>query len=816
MEKQSFFKRNQFILIALLVFIAISFIYFSPILEGKVIKQGDVESLKGGFTEIRNYKENTGTYALWSNAMFSGMPTYLLWLGYPSNIAGKILDWYNLILPNPVNTVFLYLLGFFILLRALKMNVWLSVLGAIAFAFSSYNFAIISAGHTNKAIVIGLFAPTIAGILMAYRGQILKGATLTALALALQLKANHYQMSYYLAIAIVLYIIIEFIYSIKDKTIPQFFKASAALAMAAGLAIAINITPILLTEEYSHESIRGKSELTLDPKASKDGLSEEYAFEYSYGIGESFTLLVPNFYGGASAGELTKNSETYKFLQGRGVPNSQQIIKQLPLYWGDQAFTAGPVYFGSLVIFLFVLGMFIVKRKEKWWILATVILTLFLSWGKNFYFLSDFFFTHFPYYNKFRAVSSILAVTSLMVPLLAALAVEELLANKIDKKVLSKQFRNSLIIVGGILFALVLIPSIAGSFVNETRDKSAFGEAYDQIIVALSADRESLLRMDALRSLAFILIGAGLIFGFLKQKIQANYLVIGLAALILIDMWSIDKRYLNADNFGRKVKNINAEVPPSAADLEILKDTSKYYRVYNLTVNPFTDANTSRYHKSIGGYHAAKLKRYQELIENQISKGNMNVLSMLNTKYFITAPQGSNQGMAQLNPQACGNAWFINEIKYVANADSEMLALTNFNPSNTVIIDKRFEEKVGVIQLQKDSTSNIQLNYYSPDTLKYTSNSTQNGFAVFSDIYYEKGWNAYVDGQKVEHIRVNYLLRGMKIPAGKHEIEYRFEPASYYLGEKISMGSSIGLVLLIGFTLFWSFKKNKENNTEKA
>ena len=811
MENQSFFKRNQNVFLAIIVFFAISYLYFSPILEGKVIKQSDVENLKGGFTEIRHYKETTGNYALWSNSMFCGMPTYLMWLGYPSNIAGKLMDWYNLILPNPINTIFLYLLGFFILLRTLKMNVWLSVMGAVAFTFSSYNFAIIAAGHTNKAIVIGLFAPTIAGIIMAYRNELLKGATVTALALALQIKANHYQMSYYLAMAIGIYVIVQFIYAIKDKTIANFFKSSAVLAGAAALAIAVNITPLLLTEEYANESIRGKSELTLDPKASKDGLSEEYAFEYSYGVGESFTLLIPNFNGGASAGALSKNSETYKFLQDRNVPNANQIIKQLPLYWGDQAFTAGPIYFGAIVLFLFILGFFIVQRKEKWWILATVILTLALSWGKNFLFLSDFFFNHFPYYNKFRAVSSILTVTSLLVPLMAAFAVEEIINTKENSKALLKKVRNAFFVVGGLALLFAVMPGLAGSFINETRDKASFGESYEQLINAISADRESLLRMDALRSFAFILIGAGLLYAFIAKKIKSNYLLIGLALTITIDMWAVDKRYLNNDNFGKKVKNLDNEVPPNAVDLEILRDPAMYYRVYNLTVNPFTDGNTSRYHKSIGGYHAAKLKRYQELIENQISKGNMNVLSMLNTKYFITAPQGSNQAIPQINQMACGNAWFINDIKYVAGADSEMLALTNFDPKQTVFIDQRFKERVGAVNLKKDSTANIALTYYSPDTLNYTSNAAAESFAVFSEIYYEKGWNAYVDGQKTDHIRVNYVLRGMKIPAGKHEVSFRFEPANYFLGEKIAGVSSILLLLLVAGNLFMAYKKNTIN-----
>ena len=406
-------------------------------------------------------------------------------------------------------------------------------------------------------------------------------------------------------------------------------------------------------------------------------------------------------------------------------------------------------------------------------------------------------------------MSSILTVTSLLVPLMAAFAVEEIINTKENSKVLLKKVRNAFFVVGGLALLFAVMPGLAGSFINETRDKASFGESYEQLISAISADRESLLRMDALRSFAFILIGAGLLYAFISKKIKSNYLLIGLALTITIDMWAVDKRYLNNDNFGKKVKNLDTEVPPNAVDLEILKDPAMYYRVYNLTVNPFTDGNTSRYHKSIGGYHAAKLKRYQELIENQISKGNMNVLSMLNTKYFITAPQGSNQAIPQINQMACGNAWFINDIKYVANADSEMLALTNFNPKQTVFIDQRFKERVGAMNLKKDSTANIALTYYSPDTLNYTSNAAAESFAVFSEIYYEKGWNAYVDGQKTDHFRVNYVLRGMKIPAGKHEVSFRFEPANYFLGEKIAGISSILLLLLVAGNLFMAYKKNK-------
>lgn len=807
MEKQSFIQKNQFIILAIAIFLALNFIYFSPVLEGKTIQQDDVESIKDGFSEIREYKKETGRYALWSNAMFSGMPTYLMWLGYPANVAGHILDAYSRILPNPIGTVFLYLIGFFILLRSMGMNVWLSIMGSIAFAFSSYNFIIISAGHTNKAIVIGLFAPTIAGVLMAYRGKYLAGGVITALALAMQIRANHYQMSYYLALAILIYVIVELVYSLKDKTISNYIKASIAMIAAVIIAVGINLTPLMLIEEYSHYTIRGKSELTLSKDINKDGLSKDYAFEYSYGINESLSFLIPNVLGGSSAGELSKESETFKYLQKGGVPNATQIIKQLPLYWGEQAFTAGPVYFGAIVMFLFIFGLFLVKGKYKWWIFASFLLTIMLSWGKHFESLSFLFFDYVPMYNKFRAVSSILTVTSLLIPLLAALAIKEMLEEKVTKDETSKALRNSFIITGGLTFILAVAPSLVGSFVNEAKDQQVFGQAYKQIIDSIAQDRSNMLRSDAFRSFFFIFLAAALIFAYIKNKVKANVLVIAIAALILVDMWSVDKRYLNNDKFVKKSKKVETERLPDATDQQILQDKDLYYRVYNLTVNPFTDASTSKFHKSIGGYHAAKMKRYQELIEYHISKGNMSVLNMLNTKYLIGQDQQSGQKIIQLNEQACGNAWYVSEVKYVANADSEITALTNFNAKTTAIVDERFKESLTGLNVIADSSANIRLTKYSPDTLSYESNASADGFVVFSDIYYEKGWNAYVDGEKMPHVRVNYVLRGMKVPAGKHAIEFRFEPEKYYLGEKVSLASSVVLVLLVLLALWKQFKK---------
>ncbi len=807
MEKQSFIQKNQFIILAIAIFLALNFIYFSPVLEGKTIQQDDVENIKDGFSEIREYKKETGRYALWSNAMFSGMPTYLMWLGYPANVAGHILDAYGRILPNPIGTVFLYLIGFFILLRSMGMNVWLSIMGSIAFAFSSYNFIIISAGHTNKAIVIGLFAPTIAGVLMAYRGKYLAGGVITALALAMQIRANHYQMSYYLALAILIYVIVELVYSLKDKTISNYIKASIAMIAAVIIAVGINLTPLMLIEEYSHYTIRGKSELTLSKDINKDGLSKDYAFEYSYGINESLSFLIPNVLGGSSAGELSKESETFKYLQKGGVPNATQIIKQLPLYWGEQAFTAGPVYFGAIVMFLFIFGLFLVKGKYKWWIFVSFLLTIMLSWGKHFESLSFLFFDYVPMYNKFRAVSSILTVTSLLIPLLAALAIKEMLEEKVTKDETSKALRNSFIITGGLTFILAVAPSLVGSFVNEAKDQQVFGQAYKQIIDSIAQDRSNMLRSDAFRSFFFIFLAAALIFAYIKNKVKANVLVIAIAALILVDMWSVDKRYLNNDKFVKKSKKVETERLPDATDQQILQDKDLYYRVYNLTVNPFTDASTSKFHKSIGGYHAAKMKRYQELIEYHISKGNMSVLNMLNTKYLIGQDQQSGQKIIQLNEQACGNAWYVSEVKYVANADSEITALTNFNAKTTAIVDERFKESLTGLNVVADSSANIRLTKYSPDTLSYESNASAEGFVVFSDIYYEKGWNAYVDGEKMPHVRVNYVLRGMKVPAGKHAIEFRFEPEKYYLGEKVSLASSVVLVLLVLLALWKQFKK---------
>lgn len=806
MEKQSFFKRNQYVILAILIFLAMCFVYFSPILEGKKINQNDVEMINGVQQEALKYYQETGNYTLWTNSMFGGMPTYQIWLGYTSNAAEWVMHTYNKILPNPVNTVFLYLLGFFILLRALRMNIWLSILGAIAFAFSSYNFIIIGAGHTNKAIVIGLFAPTLAGLMLAYRGKIWQGAALFAFFLALQLKANHFQMTYYFGLAAIIYSIFMFVDAIQNKTIPAFLKSSVVVIAATIIAVGVNITPLWLTKEYADESIRGKSELTLNPTGNKDGLTKEYAFEYSYGIGETMSLFIPNINGGSSAGELSKSSETFKFLQKQGVPNAQQIIKRLPLYWGGQSQTSGPVYFGAIIFFLFVFGLFIVKGKEKWWILTTVILTIALSWGHNFMSLSGFFFDNFPLYNKFRAVSSILTVTSLMFPLLACIAIKELTEGKWDSAVMTKALRNSFIIVGGITLVYALIPDFAGSFTNPENDKKIFGDAYDQLIGSLSEDRRSLLRADAFRSFAFILLSAAAIFFFIRKKLTAQYLTIALLALVLVDMWTINKRYLNNESFSKRKTKVN-EVAMTPIDQEILKDKDLYYRVYNSTQSITADYITSYYHKSLGGYHAAKLKRYQELIENQLSKGNMAVFNMLNTKYFIFNNPQTQQPGVQLNTEACGNSWFIKEIKFVANADSEMNALSNFKPKDVVIIDERFKSTLGDVVINNDSTSTIKLTKYNPMQLDFESNANGNQFAVFSDIYYNKGWNVYVDGAKTDYVRVNYLLRGMKVPAGKHSIVFKFEPEGYIVGEKIALASSLLLILLVGFGAFRAFKE---------
>jgi hypothetical protein len=808
------FKKFSPHLIIILLFLGISFTYFSPVIQGRMLDMPDIKHWKGMSKEVTDFREATGDEALWTNSMFSGMPAYQISTRSNGNLIQYVAKTISLGIPRPANLLFLYLLGFYLLLLSLKVDYRLSAVGAIAFSFSSYFFIIIMAGHMTKAHAIAYVPMVVAAVLYTYRGKMLLGGVLTALAVALELYANHLQITYYLVLMLILIGLVQFIKDFKANNLTDFSKRSGILILAALLASATAVTRLSTTMEYGTESTRGKSELTnnLDNKTS--GLDKDYATSWSYGVAEIFTLLIPNFYGGASQGELTTDSETYQAI--KRAPNAKQLIKQLPLYWGTQPFTSGPTYAGSIVMFLFIFGLLFVKSEMRVWILLATIMSIMLAWGKNFMPLTDLFLDYFPGYNKFRAVSMILVVAEFTLPLLGFVALNKFLLEKdedyeTDSKVKdvktqkvshvvvkSKKLRSlnlAFYIVGGLSLIFALMPSLFFDFVGG-QDANLAKKGWP--IDALQADRAGLLSADAWRSFTFITLTFGAMWMFLKNKISSKYVILIVGILVLADMWTVNKRYLNDDNFARKSRVV-LPYQATQADQQILRDTDPNFRVFNQSVSTFNDASTSYFHKSIGGYHGAKLKRYQELIENHISKGNMAVLNMLNTKYFITP-----KGQSQQNPGAMGNAWFVNEINIVANADAEIAALDGFKPSNTAIVDTRFSEQI--IDGLDNTASSIVLTEYKPNYLKYNSNSTNDGIVIFSEIYYDKGWNAYVNGELKPHFRANFVLRGMKVLAGNHVVEFKFEPAVYHVSERIALASSIVLLLLLGFVSYKELK----------
>jgi len=784
------------------LFALISFAYFSPLLEGKRIDGHDVKTWIGMSKEISDYREKTGDEALWTNSLFSGMPAYQISVRYGSNLVKYVDKVISLGFPRPANLLFLYLLGFYLLLLSLNVDYKIAALGAFAYAFSSYFFIIIQAGHMTKAHAIAYLPMVVAAVLYTYRGKMLLGAALTSLAVALQIYANHYQITYYL-ILILLFVGFSQLYkSFKNKDFPSFLKRTGVLLFAALLAAGTSYTRLKTTMDYGKKTTRGKSELTNNIDNKTKGLDKDYATQWSYGISESMTLLIPNFHGGSSMTSVLslENSQTLEFLRkfrNKKLANALQF--KASSYWGDQPIVSGPTYVGAIVFFFFILGLLIVKSEYRIWLLLATILSLMLAWGKNFMPLTEFFLEHFPAYNKFRAVSMILVIAEFTIPLLAFLALNSFFTSEDKQKSISK-LKQALYITGGITLVFALFPTMFLDFLSE-KDLTPISDGVktpDGFLDGLVRDRSSLLSSDAWRSFVYILLSFGVLFAFIKEKLNKNYAILLVAFLVVTDMWNVNKRYLNEEHFARKSK-VKTPYKPTQADNFILKDKDPNFRVFNQSVSTFNDASTSYFHKSIGGYHGAKLKRYQELIEFHISKGNMSVLNMLNTKYFITQ-----NGRAQLNPAALGNAWFVNNVEVVNNADQEIAALTNFNPSEKLIVDQRFSKNL--IDLNNSFSGTINLDSYKPNYLKYTSNSNNDGLAVFSEIYYSDGWNAYIDGEKSEYFRANYVLRAMKIPAGNHIIEFKFEPSAYLNGEKISLASSISLLLFLFLAFYKEFK----------
>ena len=791
--------------IAMGIFLVISLAYFSPMLEGKKMNTpGDTRQYQGMSSEMRTYGAQSDEAILWTNSMFGGMPTYLI--GTPA--APKLLKKLNRIFLmgnklRPLSFILLYLVGFYIIMIAFGVRPELSIAGAIAFAFSSYFFVIITAGHATKAITIGFMPPVIGGVYLALRGRVLLGSVITGLFLALQLANNHMQITYYTLICILALGIFELVDAYKDKRLKSFFIAVGTLFLAVFLAVGSNITALWTTYEYGKYSTRGESELEIDASDQTPGLDKSYITRWSNGVDETFTLMIPNFKGGASVGPLSENSETFKyFSQSQGNQYARQVINYLPLYWGTLPSTAGPVYVGAVVLFLFLFGFILIRSRLRWWLLSLTILAIMLSWGKNFMLLSDLFIDYFPGYNKFRTVTMILVVAEFAIPMLAFLALDRMLKNEPKKQDFMKALKWSLYIVGGLALFFLLF---AGMFsFTGPGDQRYMTQGPNPFMDALMADRLSLFRKDALRALVFVLLTGGLLYAFYLKKIKQDLFFIALALLVLIDLWPVDKRFLNNDAFGPK-RTHQEGFQPVTADRQILQDPDPHYRVYDVSGDPFNSARASYFHKSLGGYHGAKMQRYQEVISHHIAVNNMVVLNMLNTKYFIVGVQGG-EPEVRFNQNTLGNAWFVDSYRMVENANEEIEALNDFDPATEAIIDRRFESFISGKSFSVDSSSVILLESYHPNKLVYSYYGNSEQLAVFSEIYYDKGWKAFVDGEEVPHFRVNYILRGMVLPAGEHSIEFRFKPRSYYSGRKIASASSYLLFLLLLGAIGWEFR----------
>lgn len=798
--------------VAVALFIIVSYAYFSPLIEGKKLAQHDIAMFKGSAKEILDYKKATGEETLWTNSMFGGMPAYMISASYNGNLlrfVNKILE----VGQRPASFIFITFLGFYILLLVLGINPWLSIVGAFAYGFSSYFFIVIGAGHNAKIHAISYVAPMLAGMILTFRGKLISGFALFALFLGLNLYTGHPQITYYAGFIMVALTLAYFYQAYKEKLLLQFAKAICVLAVAGILAFGANFSKLWFTYDYGKYSIRGPSELTSGKADKTSGLDKSYATGWSYGVAESFNLLIPNLMGGSTGMNIGTDSKTYSFLKNNGISEKQAeaIVSQVYSYWGPQPGTSGPVYIGAIVIFLFIFGLFAVKGPEKWAMLIVTALSIALAMGNNFNLLTNFFLDHFPGYNKFRTVSMILYIAEVTMPLLAFMALKQIYEETLDKKQFMYAFKWSAGIVGSILLFFMIFGGVIFNFRGAIDGQlSAMGWP-DQMLSAFREDRKSMLRADAIRSLIYVILAAGALYAFFIKKLKPAYFIAILGVLILLDMWVVDKRYMSNKQF---VKDVQVEKPftPSAADLQILKDPALDYRVLNVTDGlnaAFNDASTSYFHKSLGGYHGAKLRRYQDIIDQHISKGNMAVLNMLNTRYVIQ--QGESGPVVNFNPNALGNAWFVDSIQIAPNADAEIAALNNINPARKAIVDKRFKQYLEGLTTTNDTTGTITLVDYKPNKLVYKSSTSSPKLAVFAEIYYPKGWVVTVDGQVTDHFRANYILRAMVVPAGSHEIVFTFKPKMYEVGRKIDLASSLLILLVfIGWIGFEAKKKFTE------
>lgn len=828
--------------LVLVLFAGISFAYFFvPVMQGKVLYRHDASAGVGAGQEAKEYMLRTGERTRWTNSLFGGMPTYQTAPSYDSTDGlAQVVNAYHLWLPENVWYLFVYLLGFYILMRAFDFRRSLAVLGSVVWAFSSYFLIIIAAGHIWKVYALAYLPPMIAGIVLAYRGKYLLGFVVTALFTAFEILANHVQMTYYYMFIILLMVIAFFVEAIRKRQLARFWKASAVCVVAGLIGVAVNISNLYHTWQYQKESMRGKSELVKKNSANQtsSGLDRDYITQWSYGIDETWTLLIPNAKGGASV-PMSYN----KIVQKEADPMYESIYQQLGQYWGNQPGTSGPVYVGAFVLMLFILGLFIVKGPMKWALLAATVLSILLAWGRNFMPVTDFFLDYIPMYAKFRTVASILVIAEFTIPLLAMMAVRECLgdlngqSNLSSQKGLLKYVGVSFLLTAGVATVFALMPGLFFDYIS-VAERHALSQIPADQLGPLMADitkvRQAVFSADCWRTVLIITIGTVVLLLAMRKKMKTDYAIAAMAVLCLVDMWQVDKRYLNDGMF---VPKSERETPQAmtATDEQILKDKTLDYRVLNFASNTFNENTTSYYHKSVGGYHAAKLRRYQELIERYISPemgktmsavagagGNMAevqgdsifpVLNMLNTRYFIMPLQGG-QTMPVQNPYAYGNAWFVDKLTVVDNANQELDMLGQIDLRHEAVAMNGAHPQPlpkGVESTVSDSTAVVTLTKYEPNQLEYDVRSQKGGVVVFSEIYYP-GWTATIDGKEAKLGRVDYVLRALAVQAGSHKVVLTFNPKSITITETIAYTAFVILVLAVAATIFLVWRRRKESN----
>ena len=819
----------------ILGFIVIAFMFSYPQLDGLELRQGDNVQWKAMAKEGMDWHEKTGENVMWSNSMFGGMPTFTYYVAEIKNYIYPIQEAIMDMLGKPAAFLFLAMLGFYILALSLGFNKWVRLLGSVAYAFSTYNITLIEAGHETKMWGLAYIPMIMAGLLVLYRGKYWTGIPLLALPLALLMTTAHYQVMYYAIMMIFGMVITLFIIALKEQQLKRFFIASVIALVAAAVGIGPSMQLFLATLQYNKTTMRGgESELTINHDVDKKtgGLDKDYAFGWSNAWGESFTVLVPMLYGGASYEDVGEGSETYETMTNIGVPEQSAagFVTNLPTYWGPQPFTGGPFYFGAIICFLFVLGMMIIRSPHKWWILAVSILAFLMSIGKHFPSLNYFLFDTLPALNKFRVPNMILVIPQLLFPLLGAWALNDILTDKISKAEVWKKVKTAGIATGGLCLLLGLGGSLffdfkadADSQVKQQLTQSFQNEgAANEVLSAIQDDRASMAMESGIMSALFIALAIGLIWAYTQEKLKGQYVAIALVALVAIDLIRIDTRYLNEENYITP-DEYEALFAPRPVDRQVMQDPDPYYRVLDLSVNPFNNAMQAAHHKCIGGYSPAKMEIYQDMIDIHMATGfNKEVLNMLNTKYIIS-PQGQNGEPVPIpNPEACGNAWFVNNLQWKETADDEILALNAgkigdtasvanaFQPKETAVLRSNYKDELGSKKIGRDSTAYVKLAKYGLNNISYVSKNSTDGFAVFSDIYYPYGWKAYVDGNETPIYRTNYLLRGLHLTAGEHKIEFVFHPEKFYLGDSIAMISSILLWLTVAVSIFMAVQKENK------